>query len=158
MEDQRQSQLPEGIWMLDASGKRLRQLSDDELARAPNVRDDTTSPDYPSSETIAEYLSSLSPSQQGICDAMRGMGWPDPAIHNLLTLVENTQNHLCAQLRMQGVDETEIQSLDEICNQDMPDLSHLRDPSAEARQRDFQLQLYLLDDVTRRRRVMLGKE
>ncbi|CAI7656387.1 unnamed protein product [Penicillium glandicola] len=142
---------PEGLWILDGPGKNLKFLSEEELNRNAIEKADNTIPGEPPAEVITKYLSTLTPPQKKIQDGLRDLGWNDAAIHNLLTILEDAQRYNCAKLRQKGYAECEIQRLDALGNQNAMDFTHLKPDE------DYQLQLYLLDEVKRRRLVMLGE-
>lgn len=148
----------EGLWILDDTGKNLKFLSEEELNWNAIEITDNTIPREALAEVITEYLSSLTPPQQKIQDGLCDLGWNDAAIHNLLTILEDAQRYNCAKLRQKGYTEAEIQKLDALGNQDITDFSHLKRGIASTADEDYQLQLYLLDEVKRRRLVMLGEE
>lgn len=148
----------EGIWVLDDTGKCLEHLSEEQLTQSSRELDDSISLHHPSTQTIAEYLAHLSPTQKKIYNDLRGLGWEDASIHNLLTLLENTRKHHCARLRMRGTSEAEIEQLCTLCDQGITNYSSLSRPLATPADEDYQVQLYLLDEVPCQKRVMLGEK
>lgn len=148
----------EGLWILDDTGKNLKFLSEEELNQNTIETTDDTIPREPPAEVITQYLSTLTPLQKKMHDGLRDLGWNDAAIHNLLTILEDAQRYNCAKLRQKGYAETEIQRLDALGNQDVMDFSHLKRGVASTADEDYQLQLYLLDEVKRRRLIILGEE
>lgn len=76
----------------------------------------------------------------------------------MLTILENTQRYNFAKLRQKGYTESEIQRLDALGNQNAMDFSYLKRGLSSTADEDYQLQLYLLDEVKRRRPVMPGEE
>ncbi|KAJ6128206.1 hypothetical protein N7471_009423 [Penicillium samsonianum] len=150
--------LPEGLWILDDTGKNLIFLSEEELDRNAIEPTDNTIPRDPPAEVITKYLSILTPPQKKMQDELRDLGWNDAAIHNLLTILEDAQRYNCAKLRQKGYTEGEIQRLDALGNKNVMDLSHPKRGLASTVDEDYQLQLYLLDEVNQRRLVMLGEE
>ncbi|KGO40835.1 hypothetical protein PEX2_075070 [Penicillium expansum] len=149
---------PEGLWILDDTGKNLEFMSEEELDRNSIKATDHTIPRETSAEVIAKYLSTLTPHQKKMQDKLRDLGWNDSAIHNLLTILEDAQRYNCAKLRQKGYTESEIQRLDALGNQNLMDFSHLKRGLTSKADEDYRLQLYLLDEVKRRRRAMLGEE
>lgn len=149
---------PEGLWILDDTGKNLKFLSEEELNQNAIETTDDTIPREPPAEVITKYLSTLTPPQKNMQDGFRDLGWNDVAIHNLLTILEDVQRYNCARLRQKGYTEAEIKRLDTLGNQDVTDFSHLKRGITSTADEDYQLQLYLLDEVKRRRLVMLGEE
>lgn len=145
---------PEGIWMLDETGKNVRFVSEDELAKATEGTGPKTTPP----QVITEYLSNLTPSQKTIQNELRDLGWEDSTIYTLLTSVENQHRYNCAMLRQKGICESEIQRLGALGNQNMTDYSHLKCGVASETEEEYQLQLYLMEEAKRRRLVMLGEE
>ncbi|KAJ5355856.1 hypothetical protein N7517_010465 [Penicillium concentricum] len=136
-----------GLWMLDDPGKNLKFMSEEELDRnAIEVTDDTR-PREPPAEVITKYLATLTPPQKKMQDELRDLGWNDAAIHNLLTIYEDAQRYNCAKLRQKVYTEAEIQRLDALGNQNVMDFSHLKRRLASTGDEDYQLQLYLLDEV-----------
>ncbi|KAJ5496425.1 hypothetical protein N7463_008412 [Penicillium fimorum] len=149
---------PEGLWMLDDTGKNLKFLSEAELDRNDIEPTDNTIPKEPPAEVITKYLSTLTSHPKKMQDELRDLGWNDAAIHNLLTILEDAQRYNCAKLRQKGYTEAEIQRLDALGNQNIMDFSHLKRGLASTADEDYQLQLYLLSETKRRRLVMLGEE
>ncbi|KAJ5207598.1 hypothetical protein N7449_001977 [Penicillium cf. viridicatum] len=149
---------PEGLWILDDTGKILKFLSEEELNRNSIETTDNTIPRKPPAEVITKYLSTLTPSQKKMQDGLRDLGWDDAAIHNLLTILEDAQRYNCAKLRQKGYTKSEIQRLDALGNQNAMDFSHLKRGLSSTADKDYQLRLYLLDEVKRRRLVMLEEE
>ena len=149
---------PEGLLILDYTGKNLKFLSEEELNQNAIETTDDTIPKEPPAEVITEYLSTLTTLQKKMQDEVRDLGRNDAAIHNLLTILEGVKRYNCAKLRRKGHTEAEIQRLDVLGNQDVTDFSHLKRGIASTADEDYQLQLYLLDEVKRRRLVMLGEE
>ncbi|CAI7655315.1 unnamed protein product [Penicillium crustosum] len=131
---------PEGLWILDDTGKNLKFLSEEELNQNTIETTDDTIPREPPAEVITQYLSTLTPLQKKMHDGLRDLGWNDAAIHNLLTILEDAQR------------------LDALGNQDVTDFSHLKRGVTSIADEDYQLQLYLLDEVKRRRLIILGEE
>ncbi|CAG8899457.1 unnamed protein product [Penicillium egyptiacum] len=119
--------------------------------------DDVAGSSEPSLEDI-EYLSNLTPSQQKICDSLRGLGWINTDICNFLIQLENKREHTRAELRMKGQSETDIQKLEDICKTDMTDFSHLLRSGANRALEEYQTELYLLHENKRQRRIMLNEE
>ncbi|KGO35976.1 hypothetical protein PEX1_032530 [Penicillium expansum] len=133
-------------------------MSEEEHDRSSIKATDNKIPREPSADVIAKYLSTLIPHQKKMEDELRDLGWNDSAIHNLLTILEDAQRYNCAKLRQKGYTESEIQRLDALGNQNVMDFSHLKRGLTSKADEDYRLQLYLLDEVKRRRRVMLGEE
>ncbi|CAG8231578.1 unnamed protein product [Penicillium olsonii] len=160
MADNKPKSTPEGFWILDDNGKDLKFISEKELDRNATEMTDTdcTMPTKPLAKDINEYLSTLTSLQEGMRDKLRDLGWNDSAIHNILTNLEHIQRFNCAKLRQKGYTEAEIQRLDTLGNENMTDFSHLRRGVGTAADEDYQVQLYLLEEVKRRRLVMLGDE
>lgn len=148
---------PEGIWILDDTGKSLKFVFEEELENATEA-DASTEAKVTPAEVIAKYLSNLSASQKTMQDKLYALGWDDVAIYNMLTLLESQQWYNCAKLRQVGYSETEIQRLDTLGNQNMKDFSHLKRGTAGGGDEEYQLQLYLLEEAKRRRLVMLGEK
>lgn len=146
----------EGIWVLDENGRYIDRCTGEPLAQTST--DDTIHFDGPSTNAIAEYISQLPPTQKKMCDDLRAQGWQDAGIHNVLTLLENSRKQDCARLRMKGISEEEIERLDRLCDEGITDYSGLVRPLATPADEDYQAQLYLLDEATRRREVMFGKK
>lgn len=144
----------EGIWVLDESGRYIDRDTGEPLAQ--NSTEDTIHFDGPSTNAIAEYLSQLPPTQKKMCNDLRAQGWQDAGIHNVLTLLENSRKQDCARLRMTGTSEEEIARLERLCDEGITDYSGLVRPLATAADEDYQAQLYLLDEATRRRKVIFG--
>ncbi|KAJ5682863.1 hypothetical protein N7462_006028 [Penicillium macrosclerotiorum] len=152
--DHPSSEVPaEGIWMLDDSGKHLELKAEDQLAQDSSELKIDTPIEQPSNETIADYLSHLPHARKEQSDGLRGLGWDDSSIHNLLTLIDNTRKHMLASLRMRGKGE-DIERLKKLFDQDITDYSHMRRPLTSRAEEDYQVQLYLLEEVKRQRRIM----
>lgn len=148
-----------GLWILDDTGENLKFLSEAELDRNAIEITDNSKPREPPAEAITKYLSTLTPPQKKMRDDLRDLGWNDAEIHNLLTLLEDAQRYNCATLRQKRYTEAQIQRLDALGNQNVMDFSYLkRGRGASIADEDYQLQLYLLDEIKRRRRVMLGQD
>lgn len=156
--NQPESTPSEGLWMLDDTGSNLRHVSVEELNRTATEITDDFVPIEPSAEDIRKYLSTLTPAQKKMQDELRDLDWNDAAIQNILTILEDAQRHNCARLRQKGLAEAEIQRLDALANENVMDFSHLRRELASGGEEDYQLQLYLLEEVKRRRVVMLEEE
>lgn len=152
----RQDTTAEGVWALDESGRYIDRSTGEPLAQSST--EDTIRLEGPSTNAIAEYISQLPPTQKKMCGDLRGQGWQDAGIHNVLTLLENSRKQDCARLRMKGTSEEEIAQLDRLCDQGITDYSSLVRPLATPADEDYQAQLYLLDEVTRQRRVIFGKK
>jgi hypothetical protein len=60
-------------------------------------------------------------------------------------------------LRKKGYTEPEIDRLNALGNQDVMDFSHLKRGLASSADEDYQMRLYLLKEVKRRRLIMLGE-
>lgn len=105
-----------------------------------------------------EYLSNLTPFQQKICDSFHGLGWIDTDICNFLIQFENGREHIRAELRMKEQSETDIQKLQDLCEIDMEDFSHLRRSGTNRALEQYQSELYLLHENKRQRRVMLNEK
>jgi len=145
-------------YLSNLSHLKLKFVSQEQLIPEGGTRpDDVAGSSEPSLEDI-EYLSNLTPSQQKICDSLRGLGWVDTDICNLLIQLENMREHIRAELRMKGQSETDIQKLEDICNTDMKDFSHLLRSGANRALEEYQTELYLLHENKRQRRIMLNEE
>ncbi|CAG7960527.1 unnamed protein product [Penicillium salamii] len=155
--NQPESTPSEGLWMLDDTGNNLRYLSEEELNQTAIEVTDNYVPIEPSAE-IRKSFSTLTPAQKKMQDELRELDWNDVAIHNVLTILENVQRYNRARLRQKGCAEAEIQRLDALANENVMGFSHLRRGLASAGDEDFQLQLYLLEEVKRRRAIMLEEE
>lgn len=82
-----------------------------------------------------------------------------PYVHSLLTILEDIRQCNCTKLVCQNGDtEAKIPRLDAIGSQNVLDSSHLECGLPSAADEDYQLQLYLLSEVKRRRLITLGKE
>ncbi|OQE16003.1 hypothetical protein PENFLA_c029G06299 [Penicillium flavigenum] len=137
---------------------KLRFISQEQLDReGGNPPDDVAGSSEPSLEDIL-YLSKLTPFQQKICDSFHGLGWIDTDICNFLIQLENGREHIRAELRMKGQSETDIQKLEDLCEIDMKDFSHLRRSGANRALEQYRSELYLLYENKRQRRVMLNEE
>ncbi|KAJ5159075.1 uncharacterized protein N7500_008726 [Penicillium coprophilum] len=160
MADEQPPSVPsrEGLWILDDTGKNLKFLSEEELDQNATETTDNMIPGEPPAEVITKYNSTLTSPQKKMRDELRDLGWKDAAIQNLFTILEDTQRYNCAKLRQKGYTEAEIQRLDALGNQNILDFSHLKRGLSSTADEDYQLQLYLLDEVKRRRLVMLGEE
>ncbi|KAL2830414.1 immunity protein 7-domain-containing protein [Aspergillus pseudoustus] len=111
----------------------------------------------PSPEDIA-YLSNLTPFPQKICHRLRGLGWIDTDICSFLIEFENKREHIRAELRANGQSEIDIQKLEELCETDMADFSHLRRSGGNRALEQYQSELYLLHENKRQRKFMLNEE
>lgn len=142
--------------------RRLDQTSetnpDQQLARDSRELENTMTLDPPSDAAIAEYLAHLSPIQRRYYNDLRSLGWDDASIHNLLTLLQNIRERILDQLRAEGKSEAEIERLSALCDLDITDYSHIKRPLADRAEQEYQVQLYLLAEVKRQRRAMLGAE
>lgn len=145
--------------MLDETGEHLEPKPDEQLARdSHKLSENTETLDYLSDEAITEYLAHLSPTQQKYHNDLRGLGWDDASIQNLLTLLQNTREQILAQLRVEGKSDAEIERLNALCDAQTTDYSHLKRPLADRAEEEYQTQLYLLEEVKRQKRAMLGAE
>ncbi|OQE37666.1 hypothetical protein PENCOP_c009G05078 [Penicillium coprophilum] len=160
MADEQTASVPprEGLWILDDTGKNLKSLSEEELDQNAIEVTENMRPREPPAEVITKYNSTLTSPQKKMRNELRDLGWNDAAIQNLLTILEDTQRYNCAKLCQKGYTEAEIQRLNALANQNIMDFSHLRRGLSSTADEDYQLQLYLLDEVKRRRLVMLGEE
>lgn len=156
-ENQSESTPSKGVWVLDDTGKHLKFIPEEEVDQNAIEVDDNFVPTKPSAEAIQTYLSALTPTQKKMQDGLRGLDWNDAAIHNLLTIIEEGQRYNCARLRQKGYTEAEIARLDALSNENVIDFSHLRRGLVSPADEDWNLQVYLLKEVNRRRFVMLGK-
>ena len=147
---------PEGPWILDDTGKNLKFLSEEELKRNASETTDTTISRAPPA-VITNYFSTLTPPQKKMQDGLRGWGWNNAAIHNWLTIIEAAQYN-CAKLRQKRYTEFKIQRLDALGNQHAMDFSYLKRGLSSTADEDYQLQLYLLEEVKRRRLIMLEED
>ncbi|KAJ5354232.1 hypothetical protein N7541_006796 [Penicillium brevicompactum] len=149
---------PEGLWVLDDTGNSLRYMSEEKLSRTAKEVTDDFVPIKPSAEDIGRYFSTLTPAQKKMQDQLRDLDWNDAAVHNILTILEDVQRYNRERLHEKGCAEDEIQRLDALANENVIDFSHLRRGLTSAGEEDYQLQLYLLEEVKRRRVLMLGEE
>ncbi|KAJ6007092.1 hypothetical protein N7499_000756 [Penicillium canescens] len=148
----------EGLWVLDDTGKNLGFMREEELDRNFTELADNTLVEETSPEAITKYLCTLTATQTKIHDDLRDLGWNYAAIHNFLTILENAQLYNCAMLRKKGYTESEIDRLDALGNQNLMDFSHLKRGLASLADEKYQMQLYLLEEVKRRRLIMLGEK
>jgi hypothetical protein len=148
----------EGLWVLDDTGKNLKFIPEEELDRNFTERTDNKFLKETSPEAITEYLSTLTATQEKIHDDLRDLGWNCAAIHNFLTILGNVQLYNCAKLCKKWYTESEIDRLDALGNQNVMDFSHLKRGLASSADEDYQMQLYLLEEVKRRRLIMLGEK
>lgn len=143
---------------LRAGHLKLRFVSQEQLDREDgNPPDNVAGSSEPSPEDIA-YLSNLTPFQQKIRDCFHGLGWIDTDICKFLIQFENGREHIRAELRMKGQSKTDIQKLEDFCETDMEDFSHLRRSGGNRALEQYQFELYLLHENKRQRRVMLNEE
>lgn len=70
---------PEGIWMLDDTGKHLKFVSEEELNNGVEGTDSTAA-QRTLEEATTEYLANLTPPQKIIEDQLRDLGWDENAI------------------------------------------------------------------------------
>jgi hypothetical protein len=137
---------------------KLTFVSQEQLDREDGTPlNDETGSSEPSPEVIT-YLSNLTPFQQKICDSFRGLGWIDTDIRKFLIHFENGREQIRGELRMKGQTETDIQKLEDLCETDMEDFSHLRRSGANRALEQYRSELYLLHENKRQRRVMLNEE
>ncbi|KAJ5367891.1 uncharacterized protein N7496_007651 [Penicillium cataractarum] len=94
----------------------------------------------------------------GYTDSFHDLGWIDSDICNFLIQFENGREYIRAELRMKGQRETDIQKLEDLCQADMEDFSHLRRSGANRALEQYRSELYLLHENKRQRRVMLDEE
>ncbi|KAJ5322429.1 hypothetical protein N7452_010718 [Penicillium brevicompactum] len=156
--NQPESTPPEGLWVLDDTGNNLRYVSEEELNRTAKEVTDDFVPIKPSADDIGRYFFTLTPAQKKMQEELRDLDWNDAAIHNILTILEDVQRYNRERLHQKGCTEDEIQRLDALANENGIDFSHLRRGLANSGEEDYQMQLYLLEEVKRRRVVMLGEE
>ncbi|KAK4916269.1 hypothetical protein LTR66_017029, partial [Elasticomyces elasticus] len=100
----------------------------------------------------------MTPAQKKMQDRLRDLEWNDAAIHNILAILEDVQRYNRERLHEKGCAEDEIQRLDALANENVIDFSHLRRGLTSAGEEDYQVQLYLLEEVKRRRVAMLEEE
>jgi hypothetical protein len=143
----------EGSWIVDNDGEDLTFMPDQAL-----IHDRLQYSENMSTESIAEYISNLSPSQSRLADDLRRLGWDDHGIHDFFSHLEHLKLHLSAILREKGRSEADIASLNGLCSKDIADLSHLRRPGTSRADEEYQLQLYLLHEMQRRKQIMLGDD
>ncbi|KXG45489.1 uncharacterized protein PGRI_040380 [Penicillium griseofulvum] len=137
---------------------KLRFMSQEQLDREDgNPPDNVAGSSEPSPEESA-YLSNLTPFQQKICGCLHDLGWIDTDICKFLIQFENGREHVRAELRMKGQSETDIQKLEDVCETDMEDFSHLRRSGGNRALEQYRSELYLLHENKRQRRVMLNEE
>ncbi|CAI7671089.1 unnamed protein product [Penicillium discolor] len=136
---------PEGLWILDDTGKNLKFLSEEELNQNAIETTDDTIPREPPEEVITEYLSTLTPPQKNMQDGFRDLGWNDVAITTCSLSLKMYSGTTAQGYARKGTPKLKSKSL-------------IRSAIKITADEDYQLQLYLLDEVKRRRLVMLGEE
>ena len=113
-------------------------------------RDTQASPEPPSDNDIANFLSHLKPKEKRQYDRLRELGWKDPSLYNFFTALRSNRTFIIARLRKAGVDEEEIERRDKLYHEDTTtDYSDLKGPLASESEGDRQLQLYLLEEIQR---------
>lgn len=110
----------------------------------------------PTRVETARYLSNLSSKHhEAVCNVLREMEWPDTDIYLILHHFEELEAFMRKELSDLGRSEAVIKKLEKIADEKMIFPSKLRRPGDSRFAELIQMKKFLVDEATRRRKIMV---